>query len=566
MPFPIGRHRYPVNVWTNIRTRQGQRKPRVNDAMNDEDSPFLARLDAVAADIEVLLDRLLAAAPVDGESSRPARLIEAMRYASLGGGKRFRPFLVVECAALFEVPRAARPDGGRGAGMRALLLAWCMTTCRPWTTTICGAAGRPRTRRSTKRPRSWPATACSPSPSTSCRGRDPRRPARARRAGHGAGARVGRRRHGRRPDARSRRRRPLRAKPRRARVQREDVRTLAGDEDRRAAALRLRGRRHFGRRRRRRSARRWSATARRSARRSRSPTTCSTSKAIRRWSASRPARTPPPARPPWSACSACRPPRRRLKELVAEAEQALAPFGSSPPFSSKGQNSSPIGMPDPKASQSRIPGQAQDGHCGGQRYPGLCATFTPARRTWPRLNLAKDGSICRPSWAMVLCDILVFRAIVLCDRERTGPELSVDFGTPTANGEYGTMSTFIRLRPSWRRRCLCRRRSRHSPRPTNIAGARAHKAQAHKAPARDRAPAKTPAAAAATPSQATAAAHPVHGRRRGCRDHSRHAGRALLGGFDSGLHRRLAAAARTLARAVERRRRRRVSAPASSTA
>ena len=28
-----------------------------------------------------------------------------MRYASLGGGKRFRPFLVVESAALFEVPR-----------------------------------------------------------------------------------------------------------------------------------------------------------------------------------------------------------------------------------------------------------------------------------------------------------------------------------------------------------------------------------------------------------------------------------------------------------------------------
>ena len=28
-----------------------------------------------------------------------------MRYSSLGGGKRFRPFLVVECAALFEVPR-----------------------------------------------------------------------------------------------------------------------------------------------------------------------------------------------------------------------------------------------------------------------------------------------------------------------------------------------------------------------------------------------------------------------------------------------------------------------------
>jgi farnesyl diphosphate synthase len=73
--------------------------------MNGKNSPFLARLDAVAADIEVLLDRLLAAAPIAGELSRPARLIEAMRYSSLNGGKRFRPFLVVESAALFEVPR-----------------------------------------------------------------------------------------------------------------------------------------------------------------------------------------------------------------------------------------------------------------------------------------------------------------------------------------------------------------------------------------------------------------------------------------------------------------------------
>ena len=73
--------------------------------MNDKNSPFLARLDAVAADIEVLLDKLLGAAPIAGELSRPARLIEAMRYSSLNGGKRFRPFLVVESAALFEVPR-----------------------------------------------------------------------------------------------------------------------------------------------------------------------------------------------------------------------------------------------------------------------------------------------------------------------------------------------------------------------------------------------------------------------------------------------------------------------------
>lgn len=76
--------------------------------MNDKvekNSAFLARLDAVAAETETLLDRLLAAAPVAGELSRPARLIEAMRYASLNGGKRFRPFLVVESASLFDVSR-----------------------------------------------------------------------------------------------------------------------------------------------------------------------------------------------------------------------------------------------------------------------------------------------------------------------------------------------------------------------------------------------------------------------------------------------------------------------------
>jgi len=73
--------------------------------MNGKNSPFLSRLDATAKDVEEMLDRLLSVTPVDGEMSRPARLVEAMRYSSLGGGKRFRPFLVVECAALFAVPR-----------------------------------------------------------------------------------------------------------------------------------------------------------------------------------------------------------------------------------------------------------------------------------------------------------------------------------------------------------------------------------------------------------------------------------------------------------------------------
>src|SRR5487761_937433 len=75
------------------------------DASVKRETAFLARLDAVAAETEAVLDRLLAATPAEGELGRPERLIEAMRYASLGGGKRFRPFLVVESAALFGVPR-----------------------------------------------------------------------------------------------------------------------------------------------------------------------------------------------------------------------------------------------------------------------------------------------------------------------------------------------------------------------------------------------------------------------------------------------------------------------------
>jgi farnesyl diphosphate synthase len=71
----------------------------------DTEAVFQDRLGQVAEETEALLDRLLASTPVDGERARPARLLDAMRYASLGGGKRFRPFLVVECAALLDVAR-----------------------------------------------------------------------------------------------------------------------------------------------------------------------------------------------------------------------------------------------------------------------------------------------------------------------------------------------------------------------------------------------------------------------------------------------------------------------------
>src|SRR4051812_25292150 len=68
---------------------------------------FAKRLDRTAEQTEALLGRLLSDALLPDEIARPKRLIEAMRYSSLGGGKRLRPFLVVESSAVFDVPRDA---------------------------------------------------------------------------------------------------------------------------------------------------------------------------------------------------------------------------------------------------------------------------------------------------------------------------------------------------------------------------------------------------------------------------------------------------------------------------
>lgn len=64
---------------------------------------FRRRLDWAAEATEAALDALLAPAALPGEITRPARLLEAMRYSTLGGGKRLRPFLVIESARLFGV-------------------------------------------------------------------------------------------------------------------------------------------------------------------------------------------------------------------------------------------------------------------------------------------------------------------------------------------------------------------------------------------------------------------------------------------------------------------------------
>ncbi len=61
-----------------------------------------AALAAHAATVEAAIDRLL---PVPDGHER--RLLEAMRYATLNGGKRMRGFLVMEVAGLFAVAPAA---------------------------------------------------------------------------------------------------------------------------------------------------------------------------------------------------------------------------------------------------------------------------------------------------------------------------------------------------------------------------------------------------------------------------------------------------------------------------
>src|SRR5215467_3918172 len=66
---------------------------------------FSKRLDKTAEETEALLGQLLGDKLETDEITRPKRLMDAMRYSSLGGGKRLRPFLVVESAAVFGVPR-----------------------------------------------------------------------------------------------------------------------------------------------------------------------------------------------------------------------------------------------------------------------------------------------------------------------------------------------------------------------------------------------------------------------------------------------------------------------------
>lgn len=86
--------------------------------MNEIEKQFENRLRAAALDVEGLLDHMLSPAPRAGEIERPGRLIAAMRHGVLNGGKRMRPFFVVETARLF--------DGAADAALRVAAALECI--------------------------------------------------------------------------------------------------------------------------------------------------------------------------------------------------------------------------------------------------------------------------------------------------------------------------------------------------------------------------------------------------------------------------------------------------------
>ena len=269
----------------------------------DPEAAFHDRLGQVAEETEALLDRLLASAPVDGERRRPARLLDAMRYASLGGGKRFRPFLVVECAALLDV---ARENSLMAAA--ALECVHCYSLVHddlPAMDDDDLRRGRPTTHKAFDEATAilagdglltlaFDILSAADHPDAEVRLKLTSALARAA----GLGGMVGGQMLDLAAEGRFDRSPPALGEP--------DVKTLQAMKT--GALLRyacvagaILGAGQANRT-------RSTATARRSARRSRSPTTCSTSRAIRRRSARRPARTPPRTKPPWSACSGPRRP------------------------------------------------------------------------------------------------------------------------------------------------------------------------------------------------------------------------------------------------------------------
>ncbi|MBT1157722.1 polyprenyl synthetase family protein [Aminobacter anthyllidis] len=68
----------------------------------DSDIMFETFLRMRAETVETQLRQLLGESTLFGEIARPGHLMAAMRHGVLNGGKRLRPFLVLESAALFD--------------------------------------------------------------------------------------------------------------------------------------------------------------------------------------------------------------------------------------------------------------------------------------------------------------------------------------------------------------------------------------------------------------------------------------------------------------------------------
>jgi farnesyl diphosphate synthase len=75
---------------------------------------FSHRLATVADTVEAYLVERLTPEAQAGEITRPVRLMEAMRHAVLGGGKRLRPFLAIETARMLGGSETGALAAGSG--------------------------------------------------------------------------------------------------------------------------------------------------------------------------------------------------------------------------------------------------------------------------------------------------------------------------------------------------------------------------------------------------------------------------------------------------------------------
>jgi farnesyl diphosphate synthase len=85
---------------TRAHRQATNRQDRFGRRSSVKGTDFEARLLRRAMEVEALLDSLLSHHALAGEIDRPTRLLNAMRHGVLNGGKRLRPFLLLEAAEL----------------------------------------------------------------------------------------------------------------------------------------------------------------------------------------------------------------------------------------------------------------------------------------------------------------------------------------------------------------------------------------------------------------------------------------------------------------------------------